>query len=293
MKMAWRIVSVAGLVGLASSSAVAQGFTENFDNITTLTGWDPINVSEPIGLIGYFQGNTAVFGPQASAGYLGVNYNSAANGPGGDGTDNNWMLLPLRTLNNGDTLKFWTRTVTASIYPDRLEVRRNSNGASTNVGLPTVSGSDVGDFTTLLLSINPNLQGPPSATTFPDVWTQYTVTLSGLPAGGLPARLAFRYFVTNGGPGGVNSNYIGIDEVEYTANGGGGGQNCYANCDNSTNAPCLNVNDFVCFNNAFSAGLPYANCDASTNPPILNVNDFVCFNNAYSASCTNPCLPRP
>jgi hypothetical protein len=71
------------------------------------------------------------------------------------------------------------------------------------------------------------------------------------------------------------------------------GASCYANCDNTTNAPCLNVNDFVCFNNAYSAGSPYANCDASTIAPILNVNDFVCFNNAYSAGCANPCSPHP
>jgi hypothetical protein len=71
------------------------------------------------------------------------------------------------------------------------------------------------------------------------------------------------------------------------------GASCYANCDNTTNPPCLNVNDFVCFNNAYSAGSPYANCDASTIPPILNVNDFVCFNNAYSAGCASPCSPHP
>ena len=37
----------------------------------------------------------------------------------------------------------------------------------------------------------------------------------------------------------------------------------------------------------------YANCDQSTSTPILNVNDFVCFNNAYSAGCASPCSPHP
>ena len=77
----------------------------------------------------------------------------------------------------------------------------------------------------------------------------------------------------------------------------GGAATCYANCDNSTSAPCLNVNDFVCFNNAFAAGAAYANCDASTSPPILNVNDFVCFNNAFAAHCgtagANDCNAHP
>ena len=61
---------------------------------------------------------------------------------------------------------------------------------------------------------------------------------------------------------------------------------CYANCDASTAAPCLNVLDFSCFLNRYAAGDTYANCDASTAPPILNVNDFACFLNAFAAGCS-------
>jgi hypothetical protein len=69
---------------------------------------------------------------------------------------------------------------------------------------------------------------------------------------------------------------------------------CYSNCDSSTNPPCLNVNDFICFNNLFATGDSAANCDGSTNPPLLNVNDFICFNNGYAAGCgANDCAPRP
>ena len=60
---------------------------------------------------------------------------------------------------------------------------------------------------------------------------------------------------------------------------------CYANCDNSTIAPILNVQDFACFLNAFAAGDPYANCDRSTTPPALNVQDFSCFLNKFAAGC--------
>ncbi|MBL9030777.1 MAG: hypothetical protein JNM80_03610 [Phycisphaerae bacterium] len=60
---------------------------------------------------------------------------------------------------------------------------------------------------------------------------------------------------------------------------------CYANCDGSTAAPVLNVNDFVCFNNLYAAANPAANCDQSTTPPVLNVNDFVCFLNRFAAGC--------
>ena len=60
---------------------------------------------------------------------------------------------------------------------------------------------------------------------------------------------------------------------------------CYANCDQSTNAPILNVNDFSCFLNKYAAGDAFANCDRSTIAPILNVNDFSCFLNKFAAGC--------
>jgi hypothetical protein len=71
-------------------------------------------------------------------------------------------------------------------------------------------------------------------------------------------------------------------------------QTCYANCDGSTTAPVLNVDDFSCFINAFAAAqsLPhaqqvtnYANCDDSTTAPVLNVDDFSCFINAFAQGC--------
>jgi hypothetical protein len=72
------------------------------------------------------------------------------------------------------------------------------------------------------------------------------------------------------------------------------GQGCYANCDQSTTTPILNVEDFTCFINEFAAatGLPhqqqlthYANCDQSTTAPVLNVEDFTCFINSFAAGC--------
>jgi hypothetical protein len=66
---------------------------------------------------------------------------------------------------------------------------------------------------------------------------------------------------------------------------GGGPPACYANCDQSTAAPALNVLDFNCFLNRFSAGDAYANCDGSTAAPALNVLDFNCFLNRFAAGC--------
>jgi hypothetical protein len=69
---------------------------------------------------------------------------------------------------------------------------------------------------------------------------------------------------------------------------------CYANCDQSTTPPILNVEDFSCFINQFASaqGLAhelqlthYANCDQSTTPPVLNVEDFSCFINRFSQGC--------
>lgn len=67
--------------------------------------------------------------------------------------------------------------------------------------------------------------------------------------------------------------------------GAGATGGCYANCDNSTSTPMLNVNDFNCFLNRFAAGESWANCDASTSAPVLNVNDFQCFLNRFAAGC--------
>jgi hypothetical protein len=69
---------------------------------------------------------------------------------------------------------------------------------------------------------------------------------------------------------------------------------CWANCDQSTASPALNIDDFTCFVNQFALAqaLPhpqqiehYANCDGSTRFPVLNVDDFTCFINAYASGC--------
>jgi hypothetical protein len=60
---------------------------------------------------------------------------------------------------------------------------------------------------------------------------------------------------------------------------------CYANCDESTAAPVLNVQDFTCFLQRYAAGESYANCDGSTQAPTLNVQDFTCFLQTYAVGC--------
>jgi hypothetical protein len=194
----------------------AQSFSESFNDITTLTatGWVMQNNSSPVGITNWFQGtNVAATGPfdsynGAPNAYIGANFNNTT---GSTGIISNWLMTPNRVFRNGDVFTFFTRKPATPAggtdYPDRLEVRLSTNGASTNVGAP---GNNVGNFTTLLLSVNPTLV----AGGYPYSWTQYTITISGLPAP-TSGRIAFRYFVTGAGPLGSSSDYIGIDEVNY------------------------------------------------------------------------------
>jgi hypothetical protein len=188
---------------------------EDFDDITTLpaAGWAQINHSTPIGTRGWFQGNPAIFPAQSGSptNYIAADFDCTT----GTGTISNWLLTPAVTLQNGATMTFYTRTVDPAFFPDRLQVRMSTNGLSTNVG---TTATDVGDFAVLMLDINPTY----TTSGYPNVWMQFTVTVSGV-ASPTTGRLAFRYFVENGGPGGVNSNYIGIDTFVFIGPCGGGG----------------------------------------------------------------------
>ena len=179
---------------------------QGFDDITNMPGWDLINNSDPLGTLDYFQGNPTVFAAQAGAddSYMAGNFNSTA---GGTGIISNWAITPELDLDSLDTFSFWTRTGTGSQWPDRVEVRLSTNGTSSNVG---AGANDVGDFDVLLVSINPSL----TVGGYPEDWTQFVIDDFSSFFG--TGRIAFRYFVTDAGPAGTNSNYIGIDTVETT-----------------------------------------------------------------------------
>src|SRR5262249_61123736 len=111
------------------------------------------------------------------------NFNSASLG----GNISNWLITPVLPLQYNLQLVFFTRTELGSQFPDRLELRLSTNGASINVGS---SASSVGDFTNLVLSVNPTL----SFGGYPEAWTQVAANFVGL---GIPVsgRFAFRYNV--------------------------------------------------------------------------------------------------
>jgi hypothetical protein len=207
LKTAIAVFATFAFLGNASAQ-----ITENFDDITLLAGngWSLQNLSTPVGSTNWFQG-TAVSGGGpfdsyngVANSYIGANYNNTGN----TGTISNWLLTPNVTLRNGDVFTFYSRKVSPDSYADRLEVRMSTNGASTNAG---TNATTFGDFTTLLMSINPNLV----LGVYPVVWTQYTITISGLSAP-TSGRLGFRYFVTGAGLSGTNSDYVGIDAFQYT-----------------------------------------------------------------------------
>jgi hypothetical protein len=200
------IGSVTALMVSTMPPAGAANLSEGFDTIT-LPGWQKLNLSSPVGTTGWFQGNPAVLVAQSGAAtnsYIGANFNNTT----GTNTISDWLVMPQQTtLSSNDTLSFWTRVPTTSPFPDRLEVRLSSNGSCS----PGSTATGVGDFTTLLTSVNPTL----AVNGYPQVWTQITTPLTGV-VGDATGCLAFRYFVTSGGPTGGNSNYIGIDTVSFT-----------------------------------------------------------------------------
>ncbi|MCH8558542.1 MAG: choice-of-anchor J domain-containing protein, partial [Balneolia bacterium] len=205
-------IAVDAVVEPAAGLMAIGEFTEGFADIETLPGdgWSLQNLSNPVGSTTWFQGNATTF-PSFSgepSHYIGANFNST----GGTGTINTWLLTPEVDMENGTELRFYTRSTEANTFPDRLQIRLSTSGASTDAG---DSATNVGDFDTLLLDINEDY-----ATGYPGEWTEFVVTVEGLSAP-TTGRFAFRYFVENGGPTGTNSDYIGIDEVSVTQPNGG------------------------------------------------------------------------
>ena len=138
-----------------------------------------------------------------------VNYTSTSTTSTTGKTISNWLFSPVINVQNGDVVTFYTRigkyspTNTAS-YADNLQFRMSTNGAAT--AAPTSGATTVGDYTNLLVEVNPNL----NLTSYPASWTQYSYTVTGL-TGPTDCKFAFRYYVTNAGANATNGDIIGID----------------------------------------------------------------------------------
>lgn len=188
------------------------------------SNWFARNNSVPAGTTCWFQGNAGVFPAQAGdpTSYAGSNFNATT----GANTLSTWLVTPRVQFGAGAVLEFWVRKgAVATDFPDRLQVRAST---AADTGTPNVGTAalDVGTFTTLVLDINPTLTAGDQACVggitnpadgvinrFPRDWCRVRIT-TGLPAGGI-GRLAFRYFVTSGGPAGANSDFIGVDTFSF------------------------------------------------------------------------------
>jgi len=226
--------SMGALAALAASGAAFGQFPQGFDGAAGLpVGWVSVNNSPSgPGINPDWQQEDAAglpFLAHGGTGYAWANYQSVT----GTNTISNYLMSPEVTLENGAIIRFWTRCPDGSIWPDRLILTYSTNGAST----------DPADYANLanlnfqvLASVNPTLvQGG-----YPVVWTQFVSTpISGL-AGPTQGRFAFWYHVTNGGPTGANSNFIGVDDVEFIPPGVTTGACCAGDgtCSSTTPEAC-------------------------------------------------------
>lgn len=164
-------------------------------------------------------------------------------------------------LSSVQAIRFWARAVNPNgAFQDGPRVRLVSSGGHFEWYSPTTA-------------INQALGG----------WTEYIIPIAGNSewprnAQGSPTLSEINAIEIHADTWGAGFN-LWLDGVRFDP------PLCYANCDGSTLAPILNVNDYICFLNRFNAGDPYANCDNSTTAPTLNVNDFTCFMNRFAAGC--------
>ena len=172
-------------------------FVDNMDGANDTValrtrGWKPKRgpAGGPAGTSpNWFQGNSTVFaafeGP--ATGYVAANFNNVT----GANPIDLWLISPVVNGAAGDTVSFYERGPAASTFPDSIRVFWASNG-------DTVPGSgswvELGRF----------------KTTVTGSWAERRFTL---PSAGANGRFAINYRVVNGGPSGVNSDYIGIDFI--------------------------------------------------------------------------------
>ena len=210
------------LVLVFASTQAQNLLTYGFNNPTatmyTTDGWFGTNQSSPTyagapiwGIPTTAPTTTFAGGAQAGAAFSFalINYTSTGtSATAGVGTISNWLISPVVTVENGDVITFYTRIGRngAALYADNLELRISTNGDFSTI--PATGAADLGDFTTLAVEVNPDLD----LVSYPLAWAQYSYTMTGL-TGPTAIKLGFRYYVTDGGPIGANSDIIGLDSV--------------------------------------------------------------------------------
>ncbi|MBC7588213.1 MAG: choice-of-anchor J domain-containing protein [Chitinophagaceae bacterium] len=215
-----------------AAEAPIYSYNEEFDTLANsfAKGWVALNNSRPIGLSTWnqasiegldakgkafvssypFSAQSAVY---SGKDFIMINQNAVEN----QGTISAWLVSPTTNMKNGDQITFWTRTVPQNFngagkdVAERMQVRLSPNANSIQVGSTATS---VGDFTTLMLDINPTYVTT-GVNAYPKNWNQYTLTIAGLPPTVQGRRFAFRYFVENGGSAAGRAFCVGIDNVSF------------------------------------------------------------------------------
>lgn len=217
---------------------IDYSFTEEFDTVATAIekGWVIKNNTKPIGTVGWTQGYFYVslyhgLVPK-SLGTLPFNYPASGgfgdNNPSFSGADfimttsecgfdvancSNWLISPEFTIKTGDQISFYTRTYSnPALAADRMEVRMNEQNSSTDVGKDSNS---VGGFTKVLLDINPNYLTRGNGS-YPGSWQRYVTTVESVDTP-RKTRIAFRYYVPNGGPQGQRGLGVAIDKFQFSS----------------------------------------------------------------------------
>lgn len=193
MKISHLLATCAAAVACSNALAgalLSEGFDDASPATLTSRGWFETNLSVPIGISGWFQGNSAVFPAHVGAAnsYIAANFLNGASNAGG--TIDNWLMTPTMSLTNWVTLNFDLRLESAFGFRDTVEVWLSTNGSSTNVA----------DFSRLASFTSTSDTG----------WLGESITLSGL-SGITDGRLAFRYVARSTD---TEADYIGIDSVE-------------------------------------------------------------------------------
>lgn len=134
----------------------------------------------------WFQGNFFPSFNGPSTGYLAANYQVLSSLNNID----SWLVLPGKNISSGDSIVFYSRSDSASIFPDSIRVMYSPSGDS----VPEATWTELGRFKV-------NING---------IWERKAF---GVSSPGANARYAIRYNIVNAGPGGVNGNYIGIDAL--------------------------------------------------------------------------------
>jgi hypothetical protein len=187
--------------GSQNSVSGVPYYTDNFEGSNdsaglTARGYKVYRNGGPAGITFWFTGNQAIFpafnGTPTS--YAGSNYNATT----GANRIDNWLVLPKKSVATGDAIVFRCRSVSPNSFPDSIKVMYSAVGDST----PSAgSWVQLGYFRAVS----------------DGTWELKTFNA---PSPGANARWAIRHFIINGGPNGLNSNYIGIDALTLEAPAG-------------------------------------------------------------------------